>query len=296
MSSDHYVIALDVGGSSVKSGIVSGKGEVAHVTFTRVNSQSSAEVILGSFIQIIDDHLASLSSSRGAMPGGITFGFPGPFEYDEGICRIKGLAKYESLYGVNIKTYLNDRYSSKFHLLFRNDAEAAIIGEAKFGSGRSYRKLIGITLGTGIGSAFLDNGSVLKEGRGIPMGGKLHPVYYKGACADDLFSTRGLLKRLKESALSCATPAEACTEALKGDEECLAVYRNFAADLSEFLNPFIADFHAEAVLVLGGIAGAFPLFRDIFKEVLTVPAIAGTLGTKAALLGAAELFFGIRGT
>jgi spore maturation protein SpmB len=50
-------------------------------------------------------------------------------------------------------------------------------------------------------------------------------------------------------------------------------------------------FRAEAVLVLGRIAGAMDLFGPFLRQVLSVPALPGERGPEAALLGAADLLF-----
>ena len=59
--------------------------------------------------------------------------------------------------------------------------------------------------------------------------------------------------------------------------------------MADFLAPFLSEFSAEALLVSGGIAKALPLFADTLQAGITVPVVRGTLGTKAALLGAADL-------
>ncbi|MEZ4637552.1 MAG: ROK family protein [Caldilineaceae bacterium] len=78
---------------------------------------------------------------------------------------------------------------------FRNDAEAAIVGEARFGAGRGLHRLIGLTLGTGSGSAFLIGGVPQIGGPGVPPNGWIYPLLFEGTQADDVFSIRGLLGR-----------------------------------------------------------------------------------------------------
>jgi hypothetical protein len=69
------------------------------------------------------------------------------------------------------------------------------------------------------------------------------------------------------------------------------VFESFGADLGEFLDPFTKGFQADAVLVLGQIAGAFDLFGQSISQNLNIPVLPGRLGPEAALLGAADLFF-----
>src|SRR4029453_9406903 len=87
---------------------------------------------------------------------GVVLGFPGPFDYATGICRIEGVQKYGAIYGVAMRDALRARLDlSDLPILFRNDAEAAVVGEARYGVGRENRRLIGVTWGAGWGSAFL---------------------------------------------------------------------------------------------------------------------------------------------
>jgi glucokinase len=107
--------------------------------------------------------------------------------------------------------------------------------------------------------------------------------------ADDVFSTRGLLTRLRHRGIQESDILSAISRA---DHNALAnVFASFGADLGAFLDPFVSSFRAEAVLVTGGIAEAWDRFAPSLMQSLSVPALKGTLGKGAALLGAAALYF-----
>lgn len=40
---------------------------------------------------------------------GIRLAFPGPFDYEQGICLMKGLDKYDRLYGINLRQVFSER-------------------------------------------------------------------------------------------------------------------------------------------------------------------------------------------
>ena len=65
-------------------------------------------------------------------------------------------------------------------ILFRNDAEAAINGEANYGAGQDFDSVIGITLGTVLGTAFIVNGVSVHAGQGIPPNAELFPLKFNG--------------------------------------------------------------------------------------------------------------------
>ena len=290
LTSSIRVIALDVGGTSVKSALVAPAGHIiGEPVITPIDSSGDAESILGTFAQIIRTYRGQAQTSNVI---GVTLGFPGPFDYGSGICLIEGVEKYGALYGVNIRAALQARLKLRdLPILFRNDAESAVVGEARYGAGQDYRRLIGVTLGTGCGSAFLVDGMPVTSGPGVPPNGWLYPVLFRGIRADDVFSRRGLAGRLRSAGISELKVRAAMGAARAGDVTAREVFEAFGTDLGKFLNSFAVAFAAEAVLVLGRIAGAFDLFGPSLCQALSVPALPGERGPEAALLGAADLLF-----
>jgi glucokinase len=192
---DAQVIALDVGGSSVKSGRVSRALAIGGARTDPIDPHGSAEAILGTFTHIIRLHRAALGPDACL---GVAFGFPGPFDYPGGVCYIHNLQKYEAIYACDIRLALRQRLEDeRLPIVFRNDAEAAVVGEACYGAGKAWQRVIGITLGTGLGSSQLVGGIPQISGPGIPAEGWLGAVPYRGEVADDWFSTRGLNRRMR---------------------------------------------------------------------------------------------------
>ena len=289
------VIALDVGGTSVKSALVTAGGHViGEPSITPIDSSGDADTILNTFAQIITTHLGQAQTSDLL---GVALGFPGPFDYPAGICLIEGVEKYSAIYGVNMREALSARLDlGDLPILFRNDAEAAVVGEARYGAGRDYRRLIGVTLGTGCGSAFLVDGVPVTSGPGVPPNGWLYPVLFRGLRADDVFSSRGLEARLQAAGVTERNVKDAAAAARAGDPAARQVFERFGADLGSFLNSHVVAFAAEAILVLGRIAGAMDLFGPSLRQALSVPALSGERGPDAALLGAADLLLTSRRT
>jgi len=291
-----HVIALDVGGTSIKSAVIARHdGILREPVVTPIDSTADKETILATFVRIVQNHWTEL---EGPQFRGIALGIPGHFDYAKGICRIAGLDKYEGLYGINLREALQTRLGRRdLPILFRNDAEAAVVGEARYGAGRQCRRLIGVTLGTGFGSAFIEDGKIpLTLTPGIPRNGWLYPELFHNRQADDVFSSRGLEAQLRASGASRIDVEDATVAARLGDPAARRVLVKFGSDLGEFLNPYAITFHAEAVLVLGRIAGAFDLFGPPLQQALAVPALIGECADKAALLGAADLFSILNGS
>jgi glucokinase len=282
------VIALDVGGSSVKSAVVNARQRVVgSVQVDPIDSKASASVILGTLSSIIDHYLRSSPAIRR-----IAFAFPGPFDYAAGICLMTGLTKYDSIYGIDVSAALRDLLQRPdLEFRYRNDAEAAILGEALYGAGKPYHRLIGVTLGTGFGSAFVVGGRIVKEGTGVPPDGWFYPLYLGDQLVDEIFSTRGLLSRLIAQGILANDVADAIREAGEQHPAIAETFSAFGYELGAFLDPFARDFSADAVIVGGGIVEAWHLFAPSLAAALSVQVKRRALGAQAPLLGAAALFY-----
>jgi glucokinase len=295
MSNTHshsYVVSLDVGGTSVKSALIADDGHLAsQPKITPIDNKASAAILLKSLADIVKVHLRELNTESKLL--GIALSFPGPFAYEAGISRIKGVDKFKSLYNINVRQGLQQHLQlHNLPIRFRNDAEAAIVGEALYGIGRPFARLIGITLGTGCGSVFLIDGQPVTTGTGVPPDGWLYHLPFQGQQADDVFSIRGLIKALQRKGIVVDNIKTAADLARQSDNRrANQVFAQFGHDLGMFLRPWAESFHAEVILLQGGIANAFDLFEKELAANLPVPALQGALGPNAALLGAAALYF-----
>ncbi len=285
--SDQPIVCIDVGGSSLKSGVVEGPGKPSgSLVTTPIDSNADLMSILDTLIASINAVMPNPSLMRG-----LAFSFPGPFDYQLGIPRIQGLEKYNALYGLDIGQELRKRLNlPNLAIRYRNDAEAAVVGEGCYGASQTFHRVIGVTLGTGFGSAFIANGDVISEGPDVPPNGWLYSFPANGVRADDTFSTRGLQTRLDAAGLQGLTLTVAAQQARLGDRKCQAVFESFGSDLGHFLHPFALSFQADAILFLGGIASAFDCFELGLRQSLSQSLLIGELGAWAALLGASDLF------
>ena len=151
-----YILSVDIGGSHITAAICDVEdGAVIHSTLIRneLDSKSNSQTILNVWKGTIKETL-----KRFHRPvGGMAFAMPGPFNYANGISYIRGLNKYESLFELDIKTIMANTFDfAPQRVLFRNDAEATIAGEVFNGSCRNYQRVVGITLGTGLGYAIFE--------------------------------------------------------------------------------------------------------------------------------------------
>lgn len=227
---------------------------------------------------------------------GIGFAMPGPFDYVNGICLIKGVPKYENLYGVNVGEAISKKLDlpGSCKVRFMNDASSFAVGEAWAGKAKDFRKSMAITLGTGFGSAFLDNKIPVVDGPLVPKMGCVYHLPVENGIADDYFSTRWLVRRYKEVTGIDAEGAKEVADAAKKDQKAKAIFDQFGKNIGSFLSPWLIKFGAEVLVIGGNISHAYDLFGESFQKELissgckTRTEISG-LKEDAALLGSAYL-------
>lgn len=284
----NLILGVDIGGSHITAGLVDmeNKGVLTgSVIRNKVDRHGAAETILTSWV----DTIKKAHQATDLWVCRIGFAMPGPFKYDDGICLIKGFDKYESLYGMNIRNELAERLNLlPGNILFRNDAEAFLEGELFCGAGQGFGHAIGITLGTGLGSAL--------SHLGVTKDAELSVLPYKGEKIEEWVSTRGLLRIYKELTGKTVTEALDIADRYDSDKYAKETIEKFAGHLSWFLQQFISQERPEVLVIGGNISKSYHLFQDqLIKNLrdagVPIPNIAlASLGEDALLIGAACKF------
>lgn len=206
---------------------------------------------------------------------GMGIGMCGPLDYEQGIVLIEGVDKYESLYGVNLKKEFHRRLSlaDNFTIDFEIDTWDFASGESWRGNARGYNRVLALTLGSGLGSAFIANGKLLADGPGVPPPyGWIGSLPYKDGKMDDTFSRRGILALYRSLSTMPSSKSidvkDIADKARNGDEVCRQVFSSFGNNLGHALKPTIREFEAECVVFGGQISRAFELFEPALRKAL----------------------------
>ncbi|WP_313636932.1 hypothetical protein [Paenibacillus sp.] len=120
----------------------------------------------------------------------------------------------------------------KADIRFENDAKLFALGISRLFPNERY---ISLTLGTGLGSAFIDRASILNEGPGVPKDGWLYDKPFLESSKDDAFSRRGILRRAEQmGALEEEMDVKELAEhAREGNGLCCKVFEKFVTRLAE---------------------------------------------------------------
>ena len=172
--------------------------------------------------------------------------------------------KFAALAGVDLRGELRGRLGREASaIVFCNDAEAADRRRGAARRRRPFDRVLGITLGAGLG-ACLVAGDAIVEASAAP------------SCpASSTASPSAPHRRRRLLRPWPARPARGRRSREARDDDALRAFAGFGADLGAFLAPWTEVLRADAVVVAGGIAGAFALFGPALGAALAVPARAG---------------------
>jgi glucokinase len=299
---ENCALALDVGGTFLKSAVITSKGLLLEKTFqkTPIDSQGSAETIVGTFTGVLKVAL-QVAEEFGFRVVGIGIGMPGPFDYGEGISLMEH--KYASIYGLNVKREFIQRLDlhEDFSIRFENDAWTFLRGEAWRGAAQGYNRIVGLTLGTGLGSAFMVDDEIMIEGPGVPPHAWVGALPYDDGIVEDKISRRGIIARYRELAGNSPSEnkdvEEIAFKGLKyGDKNSLQVFDELGSTLAQVMKPLLSDFEAECLVLGGQISKSFSLFEaPLKKQLSSVPSLKNITSARlidlSALYGAAKLVF-----
>jgi glucokinase len=258
-----------------------------------VDNKAEPDEILGIWADTLENVLHKIPD---LMPHGIGFAMPGPFDYVNGICLIKGVSKYEKLYGVNVGKAIASRLvlPAECKVRFMNDASSFAVGEAWAGKAQAHSRMMAITLGTGFGSAFVEDKIPVVEGDRVPQMGCVYHLSFGESIADDYFSTRWFLSRYSELTGKVVLGVKEITNAALKSAEVKAIFDEFGHNLGGFLSPWLIKFGAEILVIGGNISYAYDLFGPALEEELRTAGCEthisiSALKEDAALLGSAYL-------
>jgi glucokinase len=279
------VAGVDIGGSHITAALVNiCSREVQAGSWKReaVDATGSAKAIIQSWVDVI----GGCFDSAGIKPSFVGIAMPGPFDYPNGISLIKDQEKFRSLYGMDVRQLLAKHLDIEESCIrFSNDAACFLQGELFSGAGQDVTRAIGLTLGTGFGSAYSEDG--------IAKDADLWCAPFRDNIAEYYFSNDGLVRKYEALTGKRVATAKELAAMAPHDPAAAEVFRQFGTGLAEFLSPVIERHSAELLVIGGNIAKAFPLFSPSLIEDLSqydIRVHESVLGENATLIGAASMW------
>ena len=310
-----YCVGVDIGGTSVKAGVVDRDGNILKKGKAATDVASGAHKIISD----IGDLIKSMIDTRDRDFVGIGIGCPGAVNSVTGVVdRAYNLNWYKVALAEELARIVNTR------IKVSNDANVAALGETVFGAGRAYSDTVFLTLGTGVGGGMILNGKLYEgnESKGGELG---HTVIVvdgepcscgRRGCVEAYCSATALIRETKKAMLAdktsamwkfSPTPEEVdgrtafeCSKS--GDAAAVSVVEYFVKYLGESMLNFANIFRPQAIIIGGGVCaqGDYLVYKlkDYckdrnygFADTPRFDILTARLGNDAGIIGAASLIF-----
>ncbi|KQO32775.1 ROK family transcriptional regulator [Flavobacterium sp. Leaf82] len=294
-----YAVGIDIGGTHITTAIIDVKN-MKVVDFSLHKESFDSNLPVDEVMSIWEKAIrTSIENSKVENVIGLSVCMPGPFDYENGICWIKDQSKYEHFYGLNVRYLFQGtlNLTSDFPILFENDAVCFGKGEVYKDAQNLSKKVMAITLGTGLGACFIDKGISIATGESVPADAEIYNLAFKESIAEDYVSARGLLRRYKTlTGKNANNGLEIYNMAVDGDANAVKVFEEMGEDLASIVIPWLEKFDADGFIIGGKIANASEFFLPTFNKKVKEAGIDITVSISkdneaAALIGAVSLLY-----
>ena len=292
MDSNSIIFVLDAGGTGFNFSAVQNYKEIIEAFTIKTASDTLEE-----HLKKIIEGFRRTEELCGSKPAAISFCFPGPADYPNGIiCDLANLPLFRG--GVALKDMLENEF--KVPVYINNAGDLFAYGEAlggvlpeinamleKAGNHKRYKNLVGLTLGTGFGGGVVLNGHLLQ---GDNSAGAevwcMRNILYPQTSAEDSISIRGVRRVYAREAgieFNEAPQPFDIYEIALGNKEgnkdaALKAWDEFATVLADIIAN-IATVIDGIVVLGGGLSGSSKIFMPKVVELLNT-AYPGLDGNK----------------
>jgi len=289
------VLAIDIGGTKARFGIVTRFGKILHSAQFAIEPEAKLESVFSQIaLQLRQAKIRNFPAVGIACAG------------------LVHASSRKLLFSPNLNwrnVPLADIAEKVFraHARIENDVNAAALGEHRFGAGKGTKNLIAIFVGTGIGGGIVSEGRLIRGAHGISAeighmilrpGGNLCACGRRG-CFESYAGGKYIVNNFHRLGgdTSLTMPSEVYLAAKKGDSAAKKVWQDALDALSVLCVNLTTALDTEVIVLGGGVIGHCPgIEREIARRVKSYyrggwrycpKIVKSTLGADAALLGAA---------
>ena len=261
-----YYICIDIGGTSIKYGVLSDEGEIFIDGTVSTKVTEKENFILSDVKKLIRN---ILDEYRNYEIKGICVSTAGVVNPEKGEIAYAGptIPKYT---GTKIKEELEKEFSISCEV--ENDVNCAGLGEYWKGAGKGSKSMVCLTIGTGIGGSVILDGKLL-NGIGYTAG-EIGYMDVNGSYIQNIASSKYLVEKVqkekeeKEGITDAITGVDIFELAKKGDEICIAGINEIISNLAVGVRNIIYLLNPEVIVIGGGITAQKEYLEEkIRKEV-----------------------------
>lgn len=290
-----FLGGIDIGGTKIAAALIDPATPTTLAFRTKV--ATPRRQVMSTVLGIVQT-LANEAELRGGHLALVGVGAPGVIDPDAGTVVSAG-PTMPGWAGTEIARQIREAFA--LPVAVHNDVRVMGLGEATYGAGRRFDHVLFLSLGTGVGGAFVRSGHLAPsphftagEIRGLigrDPWGNATPV-------EDFASGPGIARCfLKETGLDLGLP-EIMPRLVDGDPAARSLIHRAMTGLGEALAGLASAVDVDAIIVGGGVGTLgepilSPLIQSFRQYALppvnTIPIIQAELGTAAPLVGAAHL-------
>lgn len=273
------IIGVDLGGTNIRAGKVEGQQIIKSTKAATPSSGTEIEV-LETLFSVIDGCFDENTESIGV-------GVPSVVDIETGI--VYDVANIPSWKVVPLKSILESRYNVKVYI--NNDANCFVLGEKYFGKAQSYNSIVGLTIGTGMGSGLIFNGKLYE---GINCGaGEVGNIAYLNSNLEHYCSGQFFTDEKSISAV------EAFNRAESGDNAAKQLFAEFGFHVGQAIKTVLYVYDPGIIILGGSLTKAYRHFKlamfdsiqdFAYRNVLTNLKIEVSELEHSAIYGAAALY------
>ncbi|MCL4582313.1 ROK family protein [Fusobacterium nucleatum] len=281
------ILAIDIGGTMIKYGLVSSDGEILSTDKIETEAEKGLENILNKIDNIFKKYKENNPIGVAVSGTGQINGIIGKV--------IGGNPIIPNWIGTNLVKILEEKYN--LPAVLENDVNCVAFGEKWIGAGKNLKNFICLTIGTGIGGGIILNNQLFR-GENFVAGEFGHILIKKGEF-EQFASTTALIRLVKERTGKTLNGKEIFDLEKKEIVEYQEVVSEWIENLTDGLSSIVYCFNPANIILGGGVIGQGEalinriknsLFKKIgpqFKEKLNI--IQANLGNNAGMIGASYL-------
>lgn len=272
-------LGIDIGGTSVKIGLVTEIGEILYSDNYSVSFDNYETPIFETVKKSIEVFLAKNLITKYDIQG---IGVSATGQINTNTGTVVGVGgNIRNWCGAEIKNELEKIYKVKTTVI--NDANSMIIGEQWLGKGKDYRNIIGITIGTGVGGGIIVDSNILLGSIGIAgevghfsinSDGELCTCGNRG-CYEQYASMTALIKEVKKNYEYIdnfnysvdEVNGKVIFEVIeKGNDKLELILKEWIANIGNGLVSLVHIFNPEIIIIGGAVSKQEKLFIDPLRK------------------------------
>ncbi len=234
-------IGIDLGGTNIRGGLVNGR-QLVNIASEKINSQAPAETIVEQLFNLTEKIIDKSVTAIG-------IGVPGLVNEERGI--VFDVLNIPSWTEIPLKQLMEERF--QIPVLINNDANCFAVGEYYFGKGVEGDSMVGLTIGTGLGSGIILKGK-LYSGKNCGAG-EFGMIDYLDHYIE-YYASGQFFKNVYD------VDGEVIFEKAKaGDASALKMYGELGAHLGNAIKTILYALEVDKIILGGSVRHAYPFFE-----------------------------------